>query len=404
MAPNCLMFLVDVRRQLSNGRRSRTVAISSEQVKCDGVGGEELRRDEQDIKRKFLAAIGEQRQQIEAHHGHIMIENKTQEEEHKDADERLASAVSAKNEADDGHGELHRRLKERLARKSQETIRFAQLAACPSSANLLYNMTSATHLMFTIALLLTISSANNFLPMVDCQVRDTSSSAPSAAATSPAAPANEAKPPTPSAWQASNHGPLSSIDWPRIGSQLVRQFTAGGHHRDRWVNLQVTGENSRNQYRRPAGGLLGSWGGQAAPSRRPWQQQQNHHSPLASLGSSQYNRFNRVWDEFRTRLGARNTIRVHNAFRDFAWRMLSRLSMPTPVIYELRRQHLYPSEEDAMNDMLFNRNTSKTIRSKRHLNIGERFRPALQDEPPGGAAASQKQAKRRADDDDDEDR
>lgn len=62
------------------------------------------------------------------------------------------------------------------------------------------------------------------------------------------------------------------------------------------------------------------------------------------------------------RIGARNSIRVHNAFRDLAWRLLASLSMPTPVIYELRRQHLYSPDEDARNDNLFDRNTTKTIR------------------------------------------
>lgn len=65
------------------------------------------------------------------------------------------------------------------------------------------------------------------------------------------------------------------------------------------------------------------------------------------------------------RIGARNSIRVHNAFRDLVWRLLSSLSMPTPVIYELRRQHLYSAEDDARNDALFNRNTTRSIRTRR---------------------------------------
>lgn len=69
------------------------------------------------------------------------------------------------------------------------------------------------------------------------------------------------------------------------------------------------------------------------------------------------------------RIGARNTIRVHNAFRDFAWRLLSSLSMPTPVIYEIRRQHLYSPEDDQINDQLHAKNTSRTIRSKRYLDL-----------------------------------
>lgn len=71
--------------------------------------------------------------------------------------------------------------------------------------------------------------------------------------------------------------------------------------------------------------------------------------------------------QIQRRIGARNSIRVHNAFRDLAWRILSRLNMPTPIIYELRRQHLYTPEEDARNDSLSDKNTSKTIRtSRRH--------------------------------------
>lgn len=75
----------------------------------------------------------------------------------------------------------------------------------------------------------------------------------------------------------------------------------------------------------------------------------------------------RAVNRLSNRIGSRNTIRVHNAFRDLAWRLLSGFSMPTPVIYELRRQHLYSTEDDLMNDSLHNKNTSRTIRSRRLL-------------------------------------
>lgn len=105
------------------------------------------------------------------------------------------------------------------------------------------------------------------------------------------------------------------------------------------------------------------------------------------------------------RIGARNTIRVHNAFRDFAWRLLSSMNMPTPVIYELRRQHLYSPEDDLMNDSFYNKNTTRTVRSKRQL---FKFWPAIerrwiQGGDSSGAGLSLFRPKAR-DDDDDEDR
>lgn len=79
---------------------------------------------------------------------------------------------------------------------------------------------------------------------------------------------------------------------------------------------------------------------------------------------SQRNPFTRAIERISNRIGSRNTIRVHNAFRDLAWRLMSSLSMPTPVIYELRRQNFYSPEDDLRNDSLFNKNTTKTIRSR----------------------------------------
>lgn len=139
-----------------------------------------------------------------------------------------------------------------------------------------------------------------------------------------------------------------TADWQRFGSRLVRQLAA---FNDRWVNVP-NDYNTRDQYRYPRQGYLV-----------------------------------RAFNGIRNRIGTRNTIRVHNAFRDLAWRLLSRLSMPTPVIYELRRQHFYSPSEDMMNDSLYNKNTTQTIRSKRlwQPNLGAR-----------------KQLRRAGDDDDDD--
>lgn len=76
------------------------------------------------------------------------------------------------------------------------------------------------------------------------------------------------------------------------------------------------------------------------------------------------NPLTRAIERIGSRIGSRNTIRVHNAFRDLAWRIMSSLSMPTPVIYELRRQNFYSPEDDLRNDSFFNKNTTKTIRSR----------------------------------------
>lgn len=102
--------------------------------------------------------------------------------------------------------------------------------------------------------------------------------------------------------------------------------------RDRWIHIPSTPTSIRDQLRRPPRG----------PTRR-----------------------DRLLTRISNRIGSRNTIRVHNAFRDLAWRLLESLSMPTPVIYELRRQQFYSPAEDVKNDLLFNKNTTKTIRTRR---------------------------------------
>lgn len=170
----------------------------------------------------------------------------------------------------------------------------------------------------------------------------------------------------------SARGPLSSIDWPRIGASLAAQLGASGSNfvatrapqsntmpsRNRWVSLAPTSTAATSH------SLLAA-ASAAVPSRRPlfnfWDSSSRAPSPSGQARPSAGRWLERLW----SRLGARNSIRVDNAFRDLAWRILGSLSMPTPVIYELRRQHLYSPDEDWANDRLFSRNTSKTIRSQR---------------------------------------
>lgn len=123
-------------------------------------------------------------------------------------------------------------------------------------------------------------------------------------------------------------------------------------NRDRWLNVEGPMETIK----------IGN-----EINRRPYRNLFNLNNLRSSL------------NRLSNRIGARNTIRVHNAFRDLAWRLLSRFSMPTPVIYELRRQHLYSREDDLMNDSLFNKNTSKTIRSRRS-NFGLAARQDVDDD------------------------
>lgn len=120
-----------------------------------------------------------------------------------------------------------------------------------------------------------------------------------------------------------------------LGLGLLRQLATTNTARDRWTSVPSPSPSQVRDQTRPTR----NGGGRVAQA-------------IGRLGN---------------RIGARNTIRVHNAFRDLAWRILSRLSMPTPVIYELRRQHFYSPEEDQLNDLLHARNTSRTVRSKRFL-------------------------------------
>jgi len=283
-------------------------------------------------------------------------------------------------------GELQSRLRQKLSQKRAQVINFEKLVSCPSIELLYINMTQSTILsslsaatyclMFAILLI--------FASQTGSATKETSSAPLSLPINSPSTLRQQGatfggrndestKAGSTLGLGMGAGGALSSIDWPKIGSQLVKQLASGPgvQARDRWINLQVTGDNTRHQYRPRVFSSL------RAPGSRLAQQRPGTSSSSVLGGGSgggglggQQNRLNGVWNEFRERLGARNTMRVHNAFRDLAWRILSHFAMPTPAIYELRRQHFYPIEEDAMNDLLFNRNTSKTIRSKRHLKSG----------------------------------
>ena len=246
-----------------------------------------------------------------------------------------------------------------LKTRTKSAVKFEQLISCPASARLLYvsyNTTTAN----TWALLNCLLPA---LPLLLLLLL---------VASGPPAPLVSA-------------GELAtkSLD---LGARALRSAAAAAaaKQRQRWVTLAVDDKNSRNQYR--------------PGTRRPGLAGSGSLNVLGQLAGQQSGRWGQLWDGLRNRLGARNSIRVHNAFRDLAWRLLSRLSMPTPVIYELRRQHFYPIEEDALNDLLHNRNTSKTIRGRRQLGIGE---SAPRVAPSGGGQSSQRRAA--LDDDDDED-
>lgn len=141
------------------------------------------------------------------------------------------------------------------------------------------------------------------------------------------------------------------------------------------VCLQVACGASASNFELPPTGLMRL---QLRPSLGKQVTQTNRNDRWANVGQTYETRdqlkfgqrqsqLARAINRIRRRIGARNSIRIHNAFRDFAWQILARLSMPTPVIYELRRQNFYPPEEDSMNDSLHNKNTTKTIRTRRLL-------------------------------------
>lgn len=150
-----------------------------------------------------------------------------------------------------------------------------------------------------------------------------------------------------------------------IGKALVERLLT----RDRWISVPV---GTINEGKRPLDGLIGLRGGGGAVGRWRWpvggiNNSQQQHQQLQHRPSANHNQLMKTLNRISDRIGSRNAIRVHNAFRDLAWRFLAGLSMPTPVIYELRRQNLYSSEDDLMNDSLYNKNTSKSIRSRTFL-------------------------------------
>lgn len=126
------------------------------------------------------------------------------------------------------------------------------------------------------------------------------------------------------------------------------------------------GQNALQTATRRAGDANASPGGVASAGSSDGANSRRDRWPLANRNRRQ-TRFQRLAQHLAERLGARNTIRVHNAFRDMLWTILSRLSMPTPVIYELRRMNLYSSQENALNDVLHDKNTTHTIRYKKLL-------------------------------------
>lgn len=138
------------------------------------------------------------------------------------------------------------------------------------------------------------------------------------------------------------------------------------------LQLQVEANSSA----RPEQARLAPLSSSASNSRQRWINLNNQ--PSSSIIRDHrlrptrriYSQLNQALNRITNRIGARNTIRVHNAFRDLAWRILSSLSMPTPVIYDLRRQNFYSAEDDHLNDLLYNKNTTRSVRTRRLLRLG----------------------------------
>lgn len=175
---------------------------------------------------------------------------------------------------------------------------------------------------------------------------------------------------------------ITTIDWHRIGTRLAHQLSSGGF-----------------------GTTAGGPGGWSGVSGSRWSYGPNDHNTRDSYRypATRQNYLVRTFNRIRSRIGARNSIRVHNAFRDMAWQLLSRLSMPTPVIYELRRQHLYSPDEDLMNDSLFNKNTTRTIRTKRLLdNLLDNWQHHVNNDNKSPSRQKKNNHIDRSDDDDDE--
>lgn len=158
------------------------------------------------------------------------------------------------------------------------------------------------------------------------------------------------------------HNTLANGNSQKLLDRSSTQLTNSPRDPQRWISMLAPqfGPNSKHQT--------------SSTNTNSHNQHYPHRNNLLSSlsfsnGQNQRRRnlLSRTMNRIRQRIGARNTIRVHNAFRDIAWRILSRLSMPTPIIYELRRQNFYPIEEDIMNDSLFNKNTTKTIRTGRQM-------------------------------------
>lgn len=132
--------------------------------------------------------------------------------------------------------------------------------------------------------------------------------------------------------------PSLALNFKVLTDGFLRKFA----NRDRWIQVS---EPSNSFSRLP---------------RRPTRTNNNNNN----INDRRPSPISKAIERIGRRIGSRNTIRVHNAFRDLAWRIMSSLSMPTPVIYELRRQNFYSPEDDLRNDALYNKNTTKTIRSR----------------------------------------
>lgn len=314
--------------------RSRNAEISSSSLDEDCKSSEDCQQEQQD-------------------HSSLIMENNNKEnsqqldEKNQDNKKNKNSNNNAKNKVFESSAQLRQLRSKLLKQQSVNRSRFAILDSNMSGPSVLYATTSTACLMLFIGLInqnipsgsATAATTNNFSSYLSQRTSRESGRAP------PLIFPN----------------PISSLDWRRIGSALVRQLPIGG-----------------------GGSGNGGHGTSSTSNRFPL----NRVSPLT-----------RVTNRLRQRIGARNTIRVHNAFRDFAWRILSGLSMPTPVIYELRRQNFYPAEEDSVNDNFYNRNTSKTIRSKRFIDslnlLGSHHKTSI-------ANGLERRAGKRANDDDDE--
>lgn len=210
----------------------------------------------------------------------------------------------------------------KLKKPSGRQIKTSALVTCPS---LIY------------VILVALISLTNSLQV---PASDISESKPmSAASNIPVEPQQKQQLDSSSLLDDSKLLPSLALNFKVLSDGFLRKFA----NRDRWIQVP---EPSSPFSRLPT---------------RPTRTNSNNNNNINNRRPSP---ISRAIERIGRRIGSRNTIRVHNAFRDLAWRIMSSLSMPTPVIYELRRQNFYSPEDDLRNDSLYNKNTSKTIRSR----------------------------------------